>query len=91
MAERQWYFLILSDKTFTAEHLPDWSQETFQALVNSGFFSQFKFDDTISTEKEVRSLLPEEHVLHSDRLQAKFSFTRVNMNIPETSSSRFGY
>ncbi len=82
-AERRWYFLLISEKGFSTEHLPGWNQELFQELVNSGFFSQFTFDDTIKTKYEVRSVLPEEHVQHSGQLRGRFLFTKITKDIQE--------
>lgn len=82
-AETRWYYLMLSQRNFLTNELPEWKGDAFQELIHSGFFSGFTFDDTIKSQYEVRTILPEEHVHQTDKLKAVFSFTKIEQEVEQ--------
>ncbi len=79
--EQEYYYLLLTDTHFSTMKMTWWEHQTFREIINAGFFSHLIFDDTIKTKREVRSVLPEEHLHESNRLKNQFSFIRITSAI----------
>jgi len=78
--ESRCYHFGYKGGSFQYFQLPDWDIKGFNALVHSGFFSKFSFDDTIKTKYDVRMVLPEEHLDQSKKYQESFNFFRIDLN-----------
>ncbi|MEQ6168629.1 hypothetical protein AAOE16_15645 [Ekhidna sp. MALMAid0563] len=78
--EGRCYHFSYVGEDFEYASINSWGLREFKALINSGFFSQFAFDDTMKSKNEVRSVFPEEHIDQSNKYKANFEFFRLDIN-----------
>jgi len=78
--ETRCYHFIFEGGDFQYAQINTWNLKDFKALVHSGFFSQFSFDDTIKSKNEVRVVMPEEQVEESNKYKANFEFFRLDIS-----------
>lgn len=78
-AEGRLFELDILNDTFSMSVVDDWNMH-FNKLLQSDYFVDFKFNDTVKRNGSVEVVLPEEFQAETDIIIEKLSFTKLNLD-----------